>query len=365
MSQEEFTDWHKVSGFLNQRKPFVLYRIPGESHIHFIQQESKEVHLLHNLEELGDQKGFIAVPFQTTAKCPIVLMQPEPRVQFLPIESGEKERNSFLSASAEFIPSPCQQEYDDCFHKFIAALNNKQFDKLVLSRSLQIAKPKEFSPLAAFRTACLRYTYSYTYLYYTPQTGMWMGSTPEILLSGKGNQWHTMALAGTQPLQQGKLPQEWDEKNRKEQDYVSTYIRRQLLLLGIHAEEKGPYPAYAGALSHLKTDFYFTLDNHHILSKLLNALHPTPAVCGLPKEEAYHFIVQHEGHNRSYYSGFLGWFAPEGQTDLYVNLRCMHIGEGMLTLYAGGGLLPTSKLEDEWMETEKKLQTMKSLTTFY
>lgn len=62
---------------------------------------------------------------------------------------------------------------------------------------------------------------------------------------------------GTQPLQDGRLPQVWDEKNRKEQDYVTSYIRRQLLSLDIHSTENGPYPAYAGALSHLKTDFRF------------------------------------------------------------------------------------------------------------
>ena len=74
-----------------------------------------------------------------------------------------------------------------------------------------------------------------------------MGSTPEIILSGEKNEWSTVALAGTQPLQDGRLPQEWGEKNRQEQDYVASYIRRQLLSSGIHPTESGPYPAYAGA----------------------------------------------------------------------------------------------------------------------
>ena len=53
---------------------------------------------------------------------------------------------------------------------------------------------------------------------------------------------------------------------------------------------------------------------------------PPPAVCGLPKEEAYQFILQTEPHNRLFYSGVIGWIDPEGDTTLYVNLRCMHIG---------------------------------------
>ena len=120
---------------------------------------------------------------------------------------------------------------------------------------------------------------------------------------------------------------------------MASYIRRQLLSLGIRSTESGPYPAYAGALSHLKTDFHFSLKDNKNLGDLLKVLHPTPAVCGLPKEEAYRFILENEGYDRKYYSGFIGWLDPEGRTDLYVNLRCMHIEDEQLTLYAGGGLL--------------------------
>lgn len=184
---------------------------------------------------------------------------------------------------------------------------------------------------------------------------------PKLYCRAKKNEWNTVALAGTQPLQNGKLPQVWDDKNRQEQDYVASYIRRQLLSLGIRSTESGPYPAYAGALSHLKTDFHFSLKDNKNLGDLLKVLHPTPAVCGLPKEEAYRFILENEGYDRKYYSGFIGWLDPEGRTDLYVNLRCMHIEDEQLTLYAGGGLLASSELNDEWQETEKKLQTMRRI----
>ena len=116
-------------------------------------------------------------------------------------------------------------------------------------------------------------------------------------------------------------------------------------------------------IGHLKTDFRFSLKDNKGLGDLLKVLHPTPAVCGLPKEEAYRFILQNEGYDRRYYSGFIGWLDPEGRTDIYVNLRCMHIEDEQLTLYAGGGLLASSELNDEWLETEKKLQTIKRLIT--
>ena len=83
------------------------------------------------------------------------------------------------------------------------------------------------------------------------------------------------------------------------------YIRSQLLSLGIQPAEFGPYPAFAGALSHLKTDFHFSLPDNDSLGDLLKLLHPTPAVCGLPKEKAYQFILDHEDHERRYHSGFM------------------------------------------------------------
>ena len=229
------------------------------------------------------------------------------------------------------------------------------FDKLVLSESLTIGKHPEFSPLQPFFVLPVNTIFI---LIFICVTLLRLAFGWEVLLK---SYCRAKKMNGTQspwqeqPLLDGKLPQEWDDKNRQEQDYVASYIRRQLLSLGIHSTEKGPYPAYAGALSHLKTDFHFSLKDNRNLGDLLKVLHPTPAVCGLPKEEAYRFILENEGYDRKYYSGFIGWLDPEGWTDLYVNLRCMHIEDEQLTLYAGGGLLSSSELNDEWQETEKKI----------
>jgi isochorismate synthase len=112
---------------------------------------------------------------------------------------------------------------------------------------------------------------------------------------------------------------------------------------------------------HLKTVFNFQINDTNKLGDLLGSLHPTPAVCGFPKEEAYRLITENEGYDRSYYSGFSGPLYMTGGTHLFVNLRCMEIGPEELTFYAGGGLLASSKLETEWEETEEKLKTMLSL----
>lgn len=363
MIDKEITNLTAIDTLIRQRQPFAVYRIPGEAVPRILTQAAGNVRLLYDLKELDGERGFVVAPFRVSEACPIVLIQPEQERQPLPLEEyTPKELETFrLHQGQETFSETCSEAYGACFRKFIAALRGKRFDKLVLSRKSVMDKFPGFSLSAVFRAACKHYVHSYIYVCYTPCTGVWMGCTPEIILSGEKNRWNTVALAGTQPLQDGRLPQEWGAKNRQEQEYVVSYIRRQLLSSGIRSTENGSYPVYAGALSHLKTDFHFTLEDNGKLGDLLELLHPTPAVCGLPKEEAYRFILENEGYDRRYYSGFIGWLDPEGRTDLYVNLRCMHVENEQLSFYAGGGLLASSELADEWLETEKKLQTMKRL----
>ena len=199
------------------------------------------------------------------------------------------------------------------------------------------------------------------YLCHTPVTGTWLGSTPEIILSGSSQSWKTVALVGTLPIVDGVEPTEWSEKNKEEQAIVAEYIRKIIKKHGAKMTEKGPYTARAGQLVHLKTDFLFQLKETGFLGNLLKELHPTPAICGLPKEEAYQFILSNEGYDRRYYSGMVGWLDPKGQTDLYVNLRCMEIRSTEVKLYAGGGILPSSEVRSEWEETSQKMKTMKNI----
>lgn len=344
----------EIDSLIRRGISFFAFRTPhGDDKIQFGIQTEGSIRLCYDIEELNGQKGFVITPFKAGKNCPIVLIQPD--VEFQVGLSSRYELSNIEPSGIEPLPTPT---YKASFDYFIDALRNEQFDKLVLSRSQSLRVASDFSLTDSFFKACMTYIHSYVYLCYTPYTGVWLGGTPEIILSGKNNQWSTVALAGTLPLQNGQLPQEWDEKNRKEQGYVASYVRDQLRSFGIQPVESGPYPAYAGALSHLKTDFHFSLPDGQRLGTLLKLLHPTPAVCGLPKEEAYQFILDNEKYDRRYYSGFIGKLDPKDTTDLYVNLRCMNVESDKLTLYAGGGLLASSKLEDEWQETENKMFTM-------
>ena len=173
----------------------------------------------------------------------------------------------------------------------------------------------------------------------------------------------------------------WSAKNIQEQRYVASYLADVLRRFSDDVCEEGPRTVRAAHLVHLRSDFTFSLDNKRCtrIGKLLEALHPTPAVCGLPKDEAQRFIISHEHHPRHYYSGFMGPFnvnEDENEnvdpishliphtshfTHLYVSLRCMHITDSAYHLYAGGGLLRESNEQQEWQETEAKMDTMRRL----
>ena len=354
------------------RLSFALYRLPWTDECYFVLQTSDDVEQLAEIQELNGKKGFVMAPFLQSDHHPLVVVRPDITAYdwneiseaisslecadaLLTCKNQANELSPFISEETD------KERYAQAFERFITPLREKRFQKLVLSRSSARHINDDFSPLAAFVRACNKYPRMMIYLCHTPVSGTWLGSTPEILLSGHGKEWHTVALAGTMPMQNEVMPTDWDKKNQEEQGYVADYIRRIVKKFGNKMNEKGPYTARAGQLVHLKTDFYFLLKNTDNIGNLLQELHPTPAVCGLPKEDAFRFILENEGYDRSYYSGFTGWLDTEGHTDLYVNLRCMKIEPGETTLYAGGGILASSEVESEWTETGDKMNTMKSI----
>ena len=250
-----------------------------------------------------------------------------------------------------------EETYKNVFESFHRVIPS-QFEKLVLSRS--VSARYDGRPMDAFLRACDAYPRTMVYLCYTPATGYWIGSTPEILLAGSKSHYCTVALAGTM-LTDG----EWSEKNKMEQSLVADYVRDVITPLSRVVEEAGPYTSRAGNLYHLKTEFHFSPLPSVTVIDFVNRLNPTPAVCGLPKNAAKAFIVENEGYDRSYYSGVVGMLDVHGETNLYVNLRCcnLHAEEDhyRCKLYAGGGILQESTSETEFQETEEKLKTICSV----
>jgi isochorismate synthase len=191
-----------------------------------------------------------------------------------------------------------------------------------------------------------------------------MGATPEPLLTTDGDQMQTVSLAGTQQASNIAIDEySWTDKEIEEQEIVTNFVEQVLQESGIQNYTKSKTVNYKAAnLIHLKSSFtfeYSTTKNQ--LSKLIQALHPTPSVGGLPRIEAIQFINTNEKHNRAYYTGFLGSISASEGVNLFVNLRCMQLSNNNLTLYSGAGITASSVPEKEWDETENKLMTLKQV----
>jgi isochorismate synthase len=234
------------------------------------------------------------------------------------------------------------------------------FQKSVLSR-INLVKGNFLSIASLmFHEACRRHPNAFVYLFKSGEH-FWLGASPEPLLRFHEGVVSTVSLAGTRPY--SKMNREignWTMKEVLEQEYVTRYIHDILREFNIRDYRvTSPYVKKAADLVHLRSDFSFKYE--HISGRiraLLDALHPTPAVAGQPKDEAVTFIKQLEPHDREYYTGFLGPVQSDEIIDLFVNLRCMKITPDYLALYIGGGITLESVPEDEWEETELKAKSL-------
>ena len=338
---------------------YAIYRLPHEDHATLITQSVGEPMELHSLTELNGKQGFVVAPFEVKADQPVVLIQGKTETIALSNEqlTADDGKNR--------LPSDMSNYYKVDFANYHSQLEADKFRKIVLARCADEQMPNGVKPIDLFYRACQLYPRLFIALVDTEKSGCWLTATPEILLDGHGADWRTIALAGTMKLEGDQLDGEgetltWSTKNIQEQRIVATYITECLEQFTDDFREEGPRTVRAANLVHLRSDFTFKLADNNKIGDLLQALHPTPAVCGLPKREAFKFIVKNEHTPRRYYSGFMGPVAQE-DTHLYVSLRCMNIDGEVCHLYAGGGLLKDSVEEQEWLETEAKMETMKRL----
>lgn len=240
--------------------------------------------------------------------------------------------------------------YIDFVENTIEAVKTGEYKKIVTSRYTSITNSVDAVKL--FDALCLEYPRTNVYFLSHEKFGVWMGASPETLVKVNDGKFKTMALAGS------KLEyQEWNDKEKEEQKIVSDYIEN--ILDGYTFERmkvKGVQTVSAGPIQHLRTHYEAPIGENDPMDIAL-ALHPTPAVCGVPKDEVKKYILANEGYDRELYAGFIG-VKDSGNFDSFVNLRCMRLYKDRIQLFAGGGIMLDSKAEIEWNETQTKLQTL-------
>ena len=327
--------------------PFVAYRKPGNTRVHVLLQKEKTSFQTTDFTE----KGFVFAPFDLKNPAYYIPWS-KADLLVLPFQNDSSDINFFPE---EKIRKEEKNEHLLLVKKGIETIQNGGFQKTVISRKQEVKITAE-NPLLIFKMLLKKYSTAFCYCWFHPQTGLWMGATPEGLMNVEAGFLKTMALAGTQKYR-GALDVSWGEKEKEEQEMVTQFILSTLKDKLENPEISEVESFRAGKLLHLKTAISGKLA-HPNLKEIICGLHPTPAVCGLPKEAAKNFILQNENYDRSFYTGFLGELNGYEKTDLYVNLRCMKVETQKAVLFVGGGITKDSNPEAEWEETIHKAGTM-------
>ncbi|OXA74764.1 hypothetical protein B0A56_12175 [Flavobacterium columnare NBRC 100251 = ATCC 23463] len=332
--------------------PFVLYRKPNTKTLVGIFQENDHIYFTENFKE----EAFIFAPF---TGVPIIFPLEKSELKYNSVYFDHEIKDLEIDILENLLD---KQNFIELVKKGISIIETGDFDKVVLSRTEEVLI-KGFDMFRSFEQMLFKYPSAFCYTWYHPKIGLWMGATPEKLFSIKENNFETMALAGTQ-IAQNEERVLWTKKEKKEQQFVTDFIKDQLKGIIYDLQISDAYTSKAGKLFHLRTDIKGIVKDATILEEIIKVLHPTPAVCGVPKMITKNFIEKEEGYHREFYTGFLGELnidcnTNEKSTDLYVNLRCMKVLENKINLFIGCGITRDSNPESEWYETLNKSKTMR------
>jgi len=259
-------------------------------------------------------------------------------------ESLPKDNNQFIPETKE--------EYLKNIEKVIDVIKENELPKLVYSRRKIFTDFNTIDLKESFKNLCNSYPNAFRYIFINGENS-WMGAFSEVL--GKFNiathEFETMSLAGTLPISEN-----WSEKEIEEQKPVSAYIRNILKKYTESIDESETYDHISGNIKHLRTDFKAKIKPED-LDKIIQELHPTPAVCGIPKDFCKEKIKSIEKFPRELYAGYIK-IETEEMVQFFVNLRCSKLYRNSVHAFVGGGITAQSNPEKEWRETELKSEAV-------
>jgi isochorismate synthase len=358
---------------LEKNLTFAIFRLPGETNsTTYIQTDPRSIEY-SSIHEITEKKGFIMAPFDTRNGKKYIMVRPD-------ITIDEDNHTEEVLSQIRSLPANNPPAWDieepvvtgrKAFLSQVKSIQNRistgAFQKAVLSRIRTINGNYLPHAISIFHEVCKTHPNAFVYLFKS-NGHFWLGASPEPLLRLNNGVVSTVSLAGTRKYSKKNMEcSNWTMKEVLEQEYVTRYIHDVLRQFHIRDYRvTSPYVKKAGDILHLRSDFTFSKEQIAGRTwELLDALHPTPAVAGQPKEEAISFIKQIEPHDREYYSGFLGPVQSDQVIDLFVNLRCMKITPGYVSLYIGGGITLESVPEDEWEETQLKAKSLLNIINSY
>ena len=235
--------------------------------------------------------------------------------------------------------------------------------KVVLAQSLSVTLENSVHVPGTLERLRRQYPNCYRFLIANDTGGTFFGAPPERLVSKRDNRVETEALAGSVP--RGETPEEDDahaadmldsEKVQREHGLVVEAIRNQLEPLASELTVDERTIRRLATIQHLQTPIAATLEGESHVLEIVEALHPTPAVGGVPPVAAWETIRDTETFDRGWYAAPVGWFDADGDGEFAVGLRSGVASDDTVTLFAGSGIVADSDPDDEWDEVQLKFR---------
>ncbi len=273
-----------------------------------------------------------------------------------PLNTSNPDWISTFTKSLE--PQHWQECYKPALNKGLELVNSGELSKLVLAVRQTIHLSEHLNPLTVLSRLRNVQKGSCRFLWQDSPGEIFFGASPETLLKIHQNKLRSDALAGTANCNYSGQDLLQSEKDRREHQLVVSSITKQLAQAGIKAKHpRNPQLAKHGSLFHLHTPITADIKGYLPLH-IADALHPTPAVAGLPRRNAITWLRTLEPFERGKYAAPIGWIDTDGEIELRVAIRCGTIHGKILELTAGAGLVKGSIAEKELHEVELKLAVL-------
>ena len=258
-----------------------------------------------------------------------------------------------LSSKLQSFSEENKSDYQNKLGEVINFIKENELSKLVISRRKLVRYDHSKINLSqTFLNLCNAYPNAFVY-FFIKEGKCWLGAFSEVLgkFNKKTSQFDTMSLAGTIPVHEN-----WTSKEIEEQQPVTDFIRSILNSYSKNVRQSETYDHISGNIKHLRNDFKAEIKKDDV-GRIIAELHPTPAVCGIPKDFCRNAIQHFEPDPRKFYAGYI---RVETQNDIHylVNLRCAEFFQDAALIYVGGGITADSSPEKEWRETELKAEAV-------
>ncbi|NUN65900.1 isochorismate synthase [Pseudanabaena biceps] len=264
------------------------------------------------------------------------------------------------------------QVWTEIVERALNLINQGHFQKVVLARALDVWADRDFDPFQVLHVLRCEYPECISFLMDCGMSKTFLGATPEVVLQFKtqGDRlWlRSDALAGS--IGRGKTVREdllladhllHSDKDRREHNFVIRSICDRLQTMGAAIDPQ----VNTGILKlsnvqHLHTPITAQIDNSDwlIILDILQQLHPTAAVGGVPRDRAVCFMQQWEACDRGWYAAPIGWLNSNGEGTFGVGIRSGYIQGDRARIFAGAGIVANSQVENEQSETTIKFAAL-------